>query len=180
MSEEARRLAELVERLLNISSAKEESANPVVVSVDDMISRAVALLAPVLAANNNRLDVKIEENCPLIAANTDMLLQVLFNLGSNANRHVKHSKIELKAAKAYTAPFVTFTMEDKGAGIPPHILDKVFERGVSGDNSSGLGLTICKEAIEAYGGHISIESKQGKGTTVNFTLPIYENPEASQ
>jgi len=177
VSEEAHRLAGLVERLLNISKAKEEAKIPVAVSVDDIISRAMALLTPVLAANNNRLDVSVEENCPPVAANTDMLLQVLFNLGTNANRHTKDSKIELKVAKTESIPFVSFTLSDKGSGIPSYILERIFERGVSGDNSSGLGLPICKEAVEAYGGNIHIESKRGKGTKVSFTLPIYEKHE---
>jgi len=53
----------------------------------------------------------------------------------------------------------------------------VFERGITGDGSSGLGLPICKDAVEAYGGSIQIESQQGEGTTVRFTLPVYNENE---
>jgi len=170
-------LAQLVERLLNISASSEDATTPLPIPVGDIISRAVAVLAPVLAANCNRLNVSVEENCPSVDANADMLLQVLFNLGGNANRHCKDSIIELKAESKER--FVTFTITDKGTGIPPNVLSKIFERGVSGDNSSGLGLPICKEAVEAYGGSMYIESKQGKGTVACFTLPIYEKQEES-
>jgi signal transduction histidine kinase len=178
ISEEAHRLAQLVERLLNISASSEDAAIPLPIPVGDIVSRAVAVLTPVLAANNNRLDINVEENPPLVAANADMLLQVLFNLGGNANRHCRNSVIELKVDNS--EGFVTFTITDKGTGIPPHVLSKIFERGVSGGNSSGLGLPICKEAVEAYGGSIRIESKQGKGTVAGFSLPIYEKQEETQ
>jgi signal transduction histidine kinase len=178
ISEEAHRLAQLVERLLKISESSDDAAIPLPISVGDIISRAVAVLTPVLAANRNRLDVNVDENCPPVAANADMLLQVLFNLGGNANRHCRDSIIDLKVEK--NEGFVTFTITDKGVGIPAHVLSRIFERGISGDNSSGLGLPICKEAVEAYGGSMRIESKQGKGTVAMFTLPIYENPEESR
>ena len=177
VSEEAHRLAQLVEKLLKVSESSEDAAIPLPISVGDIISRATAVLAPVLAANRNRLEVSVEEDMPPIAANADMLLQVLFNLGGNANRHCKDSVIELNVKRS--EDFVAFTVTDKGAGIPPHVLSKIFERGVSGDNSSGLGLPICKEAVEAYGGSIHIESKPGKGTTACFTLPIYEEREVN-
>jgi signal transduction histidine kinase len=65
-----------------------------------------------------------------------------------------------------------FTVSDDGEGIPPEILSRVFERGVSGSESSGLGLAICKEIVEAYGGEIGIDSETGLGTTARFTLPV--------
>jgi len=172
-SEEARRLATLVDRLLSLSAAKDSVDKPIRIDADDMLSRAQALLTPLLASNNNRLDIHKEKDCPPIAANPDMVLQVFFNLVGNANRHVSDSTVQINIEQD-GEDFILFTVKDSGTGIKPEILKRVFERGVSSDGSSGLGLPICKDAVEAYGGSITIQSQQGAGTTVRFTLPIYK------
>jgi signal transduction histidine kinase len=51
-------------------------------------------------------------------------------------------------------------------------LAHVFERGFSGKESSGYGLSICRTIVEAHGGTVNIESGQGKGTAVTFTIPV--------
>ncbi|MCL2378913.1 MAG: sensor histidine kinase [Defluviitaleaceae bacterium] len=175
-SEEARRLAALVDRLLSFSAAKDSVDKPIRIEADDMLSRVQALLTPLLASNSNRLDIHIEKDCPPIAANPDMVLQVFFNLVGNANRHVGSSTVRVNAERD-GEEFIQFTVKDSGTGIKPEILKRVFERGVSSDGSSGLGLPICKDAVEAYGGSIQIESRQGAGTTVRFTLPVYKENE---
>lgn len=68
-------------------------------------------------------------------------------------------------------------VEDKGDGIDPALLTRVFERGVSGDGGSGLGLSICKDVVEAHGGKIEVESEAGAGTRVSFTLPLSDKGE---
>ena len=128
ISDEAKRLALLVDKLLDVSAAKEGATGRVRVSVPDIMSRAVALCNPILAANGNRLDVQIEKDCPYILANPDMLIQILFNLANNANRHTKNGVFVITAQA--THDMVQFQVQDNGAGIPAHMLDKIFERGV--------------------------------------------------
>jgi len=184
IAQEAERLATLVDRLLGIAAAKgnETTKTPVA----DIISRVVALCDPVLAAKGNKLEIDIAQNCPDVSANSDMILQVFFNLTGNANRHVdtgiikisvypsKPQALTTKLQTSTTDPeMVVFSVEDIGTGIKPEILEKIFERGVSGDGSHGLGLPICKDAIESHGGTIDIQSELNKGTTVTFTLPVY-------
>ncbi|MCL2170082.1 MAG: sensor histidine kinase [Defluviitaleaceae bacterium] len=177
ISSEAQRLAHLADRLLDVTVARDSMETGVEVYVEDIFSRTLALCEPILVVNKNRLDIHIEKNCPSVRVVPDMLIQVLFNLIGNANRHVKGGTIRL-SAKAED-DMVFFVIADKGTGISPDILAKVFERGVSSDGSSGLGLSICKEAIESHGGTISVESEQGEagGTMVTFTLPIYASSE---
>jgi signal transduction histidine kinase len=69
-------------------------------------------------------------------------------------------------------------VEDTGVGIPAEHLPYVFERFRRGDPSRsratggfGLGLSICKAIVEAYDGHIEIESRDGAGTRVLVSLP---------
>lgn len=69
-------------------------------------------------------------------------------------------------------------MSDQGLGIPKDNLEKIFERFYRVDKArtrqmggTGLGLAIAKEMISAHGGDVWAKSKEGKGTTIVFTLP---------
>jgi len=70
-------------------------------------------------------------------------------------------------------------IKDQGIGIPADDIDKIFERFYRvGDDrvrlspGVGLGLSICKEIIEAHSGKVWIESKLNHGTSVFFSLPL--------
>ena len=67
---------------------------------------------------------------------------------------------------------------DNGIGISKQDLPRVFERfdrinetGVRGEAALGLGLPLTRQFLEAHGGHVELESKKGKGTTVTLTIP---------
>ena len=67
-------------------------------------------------------------------------------------------------------------MIDKGAGIPEDILGKVFEPffTTKGPNQgTGIGLAVCKQIMEQFGGTIGITSEAGLGTTVTLSLPAW-------
>jgi signal transduction histidine kinase len=68
---------------------------------------------------------------------------------------------------------ITITVKDNGSGIAPELLPHVFERGVT-KGGSGVGLFLCKTVVESHGGIIQIESEEGAGTAVTFTLPVYQ------
>ena len=75
---------------------------------------------------------------------------------------------------------VRFSVEDTGIGIAPEFLPRLFEKffRVPGQEqiSSGLGLTIAKEIVEAHGGAIEATSRPGKGTKFTFTVKAVEDP----
>ena len=130
-----------------------------------------------LERNGNGLTLEIPPSLPQIYGNADMLLHVLSNLLSNANRHTHGGKVNIKSV--VRDDMINVTVRDSGLGVKPELLPKVFERGVS-ESGSGLGLSICKTAIEAHKGTITIESEYGKGTAVTFTLPVYKPNEEEQ
>jgi len=119
---------------------------------------------------NNTLSVDVPVSLPLVYANADLIIQVLSNLLSNANRHTHDGEIIVRAVEGDGKVLVTVT--DNGDGISPALLPHVFERGVS-SGWSGYGLSISKNIIEALGGEISLTSEQGKGTSTMFILPFY-------
>ncbi|MCG6957212.1 MAG: sensor histidine kinase, partial [Gemmatimonadetes bacterium] len=73
---------------------------------------------------------------------------------------------------------VSVSVEDRGVGIPPDEVDKVFDRFHRGSGEvtrsirgSGLGLTLVKEIADAHGGTVDVTSRPGKGSTFRITLP---------
>ena len=89
--------------------------------------------------------------------------------------------VSLAAEKSGGKVIVSVT--DTGAGISSEELPFIFERFYRTDKSrsrstggAGLGLSIARSLVEAQGGRTWIESEVGKGTTIYFSLPVYEAP----
>jgi len=112
-----------------------------------------------------------------VLADPDRLSQVLDNLLDNAIRHSPAgSTITVSITESTNG--VECSVSDQGAGIPAEHLPYIFERFYRVDKSrnrkdggTGLGLAIARALIHAQGGHISAQSVEGKGTTINFWLP---------
>jgi len=124
----------------------------------------------------NVLKIDAKKNLPPIFGNADELMGVFTNLLTNANRHTKNGEINVHITQAQTGndlPHIAVTVKDNGTGISPKLLPYVFERGITGADSTGIGLAISKKTVETHGGEISVTSEPGKGTEVTFTIPIY-------
>jgi len=109
------------------------------------------------------LTTEIADNLPAVDLDPARIRQVISNLLSNAIRHTPSGGAVKVALNA-----ITLTVSDTGEGIPAELLPHVFERFVKGPNSkgSGLGLAIAHDIIEAHGGSIQVQNRQGGGTAV--------------
>jgi signal transduction histidine kinase len=105
----------------------------------------------------------------------DRIVQVLSNLLGNAMKFMPSGGTAILRVVRREAE-IEFLLSDSGPGIYPDQLPRVFERFWQVDSNTrrglGLGLYICKQLVEAHGGHIWVESEVGKGATCRFTLPI--------
>ena len=104
--------------------------------------------------------------------------QVLNNLVDNAIKF-SHPGSSVTVSCATESGRVHASVTDQGLGIPGGELHKLFTplgrtsaRGTAGELSTGLGLAIVRRIIEAHGGHISVESEVGKGSSFRFDLPM--------
>lgn len=104
---------------------------------------------------------------------------ILRNIWGNALKFTEHGSITLSARPK--GKIAHITLADTGIGISQEKLDAIFELsdtkssiGTFGEKGSGLGLTLCKTFANHNNGNISVESIEGKGTTVYLTLPIYQ------
>jgi signal transduction histidine kinase len=115
------------------------------------------------------------ETLPPIVADEARLYSAFYNLTHNAIPEVTpqglitiHGEID-SATKS-----VILTFKDTGKGMPPEIRDSLFTAGAVSrkGGGTGLGTKIIKEAIDAHGGRISVQSEPGRGTTFEIRLPI--------
>lgn len=181
-NDEIMRMARLTDSAIKMAAMQEHHDKMDLINAALLFTTGAEGYRSIIEKQGNELIINAQSNLPLIYGNVDRLLGVLSNLLTNANKHTKNGEIsvniEIKKELDKTR-FVSVTVKDNGAGITPEILPHVFERGISGSGSTGMGLAICKNIVEAHGGEIEIKSEAGKGTEVSFSLAIH-NEERTQ
>lgn len=175
---ESARLSRLASSLLVLARAqtREESPRPEAIPLR-------ALLEEVVLGLEASPGVELQVECPaetVAWTNRELLEHALLNLASNAARHTDRGRIRF-AASSDAAGSLTIEVEDTGAGIAPTEIDRLFDRFYRGPTEErrsgfGLGLPITKEAVEALGGRIEIDSVLGSGTTARILLPDTAGP----
>jgi signal transduction histidine kinase len=143
------------------------SPRSIVMDAVDSVSRTaqdrgVALLADV------------SDDLPDVWVDTTRIGHVFGNLLSNALKHTSAGGRIALTAEADDA-WVRFRVSDTGEGIPEAFLTRIFEPffrvpGRRNETGAGLGLAIVKEIVEAHGGTVGGESREGKGASFWFTL----------
>ncbi len=174
VKDEAARLGRMVSGMLSMLSMT-QSEKREKVSVPKIVDASVKSLKLMCEARGNAIQKNSEENLQSVFVDFDSFIRVLTNIITNSNEHTENGiiKIEVNSKQEY----VYITVSDNGKGIDKDLLDKVTVRGISGKESSGYGLYICKTIIEAHGGELKIESSQLSGTKVIFSIPVYAGQE---
>ncbi len=179
ISSEAERLSLMVGQVLEITRMEEGrmAMEPVCCHLDEIVHAAVTTHYPILNKNQNRLNIRIEGGLPDVYADPARISQVIVNLISNSVRFTSEGVITISAGRQDTQVLVC--VSDTGIGIAadriPYLFERYYKKEKSGggqDTGTGLGLFICKNIIELHDGIIWLESEEGKGTSVFFTLPI--------
>jgi signal transduction histidine kinase len=141
---------------------------------------------------NIRYEMSIPPDLDMIYGDERQLRQVFVNLLLNAQEFTddNNRKIEVTAKNTILdndnpfslkkGKYVHVSVIDNGKGIPPELLEKIFDPYFSTKNTVsqkglGLGLALCYSIVNKHEGHISIESKVQQGTTVNLYLPVFSN-----
>jgi len=113
-----------------------------------------------------------------VFADSNLIQTVIRNLVSNAVKFsIRGGTVNISAAITEYEN-VEISVKDMGIGMDQFMLENLFRidvrngrPGTEGEQSTGLGLLLCKEFIEKHGGHIRVESEVGKGTTFTFNIP---------
>jgi two-component system, OmpR family, sensor histidine kinase KdpD len=178
--QEADRLNRLVGNLLDITrlEAGAVQVNREPAEIEDVIGASLEELNGRLGGRP--VQVSVPRDLPLVPLDFKLMVQVLINLIDNAIKYSPpDSPIEVRATKQDHA--IEIQVADRGAGIPPADLKRVFDKfyrvqrpeSVTG---TGMGLSICRGIVEAHGGHIEAENRAGGGTIIRLTLPRLSLP----
>ena len=134
-------------------------------------------------AKSIELKLDLAATLPGVVMDPSRISQVVNNLIANAAKF-SHPQttitLKARAIREGSGEAVEISVADRGQGIPPDEVPKMFTafgrtsvRPTAGEKSTGLGLAIVKRMVEAHGGRIWVESKVGEGSTFAFTLPVH-------
>ncbi|MEE9615058.1 MAG: hybrid sensor histidine kinase/response regulator [Thermodesulfobacteriota bacterium] len=178
ISKESRRLTHLTNEILDIVriDSGQTQWHMDTVGISDVIQAGVKTVVPLVKEKGLSIKASVPPRLPPVWADRNRLLQVMLNLLSNAVKFTSDGKITVKARDM--GDNIQVSVADTGEGIYPEEREKVFDEFYRiGDDltgrpaGSGLGLSISKKIVEAHGGRIWVESRMGKGSTFNFTVP---------
>jgi two-component system sensor histidine kinase KdpD len=184
IDEETDRLTLMVSNLLDLSRIEGGALRPQKdwYDVDELVADVKTRLTSRIEAHP--LNIEVEPDLPLLQFDYVEIAQVLINLIENAAKYtLPGTPIMIGARRLPEA--VELSVHDDGPGIPAasqrHLFEKFYRApSATGAPGTGIGLTISKGLVEAHGGHISVESAPGEGTTFRFTLPLSTEAEGGR
>ena len=128
---------------------------------------------PIAGTASTRITNEVPDDL-VVFADAGLLRRVFQNLIANAIVYTPRGEVRIGAQEHAKDSAVECWVSDTGTGIPADLLDKVFAKGAGDpekEGSTGLGLAIVKTFVEAHEGTVRVESEEGHGTTIRFTLP---------
>ncbi len=143
-------------------------------AVDDLIAAALDCLGE---PAKQRVRVRVTKGLDRVPMDFPWALKALSHILDNAIRYSPaNSPISIRA-KA-NGHYVEITVADRGIGIAPEDLTRVFDKFYrvgrpEQANGTGVGLAICREVLAAHGGSIRADNRKGGGTVVTMTLPLH-------
>ncbi|MCA1585648.1 MAG: HAMP domain-containing histidine kinase [Acidobacteria bacterium] len=187
---EARRLAETVERVLQLAgiAAGRAGATSAPVAPSVLVAEALAACRPDLDASGMQLDVAIAPDLPLVVGDAPALKSALQNLLANALKYGRSGGWLRIAARATSGKraVVEFIVEDRGPGVAAADRTHIFEPFYRGRDAvaqqihgSGLGLNLVYRIAEAHGGSVSVSSEPGHGARFTLRLPAVQEVASS-
>jgi signal transduction histidine kinase len=169
---ETARAAGLLERFLFFARARAARSQPQ--RVEPIVRESVELVAPAAATAHVTTEVAVEPGLPEVRCDAEVLLQAFVNLGVNAVQAMEGGgRLTVRATKHDGDVWVEF--QDTGRGMDASVRDHIFEPFFTTKASgTGLGLAIVRQAAEANGGSVEVESAPGAGALFRVRLPAAE------
>ena len=185
INEETDRLNHFIEGMVELAriEAGELKLRPVWSEVSEIVQAALMRAKPLLG--NYRVNVLLENDLPLVRADSRLLSEVLYALLENVSKYVpEHTEVEI-SVKRTPGEMIEFAVADEGEGVPAHLRERIFDKffRVSdatkdgfGARGTGVGLAIAKGIVEAHQGRIHVTGNQKPGSTRGahfvFAVPI--------
>jgi two-component system sensor histidine kinase GlrK len=160
---------------------------PMPTDLASLIDRSIETVRLIAQKKRVHLETALASSLPLLSLDEGRIQQVLDNLLGNAVKFTPEGgTISVSATVAGDGNgqgrWVEVRVSDSGIGIPAEEVERIFERFYQSPShrgesarGTGLGLAIARHVVEAHGGRIWAENREGKGSTFVFTLPVDEN-----
>jgi two-component system sensor histidine kinase GlrK len=180
LSEESKRLIDLVNSLLDLSKMEAGMMTYTFEpgTVTPLIERATTEMIPLIEARKITLTTKVDEKLPVIKIDREKILQVLRNLVGNAVKFTPEGG-QVRVVARLVNRGVEVSVSDTGPGIKKENLTTIFEKFHQAPfkhsnpiKGTGLGLAIVNHVITAHGGRVWAESEPGQGSSLIFVLPV--------
>jgi len=188
---QAQQLSDLVEQILLFAATERNGHRYVfqMADVEEVIEAAIRNASPVIRNSGSKVEREIPPDLPQVVVDFRALTHCLQNLITNAIKYGGDSKwVGIRASTANGAnnpQEVRITISDKGMGIEPKDLERIFEpfyrtEGAASAqiHGSGLGLPLAKTMVEAMGGRLTVESVPQQGSAFTIHLPVKSQQEA--
>ncbi|NJN53586.1 MAG: GAF domain-containing protein [Anaerolineae bacterium] len=178
---ESDRLQKMVRQMLELAKmeAREFQRGAEPIQLNPLFEEILPQLADRASEKGLTFRQKIQPDLPAVLGSQDSYHLIIKNLVDNAIKFTLSGTVRVDAWNENGS--VLLRVQDEGIGIPEQAMPNLFgrffraqtavERGIAG---TGLGLYMVKEAVENYNGTITVNSKEGKGTTFTVRLPITE------
>ncbi len=181
MSKSARNLNRLIENLLQWSQIQKGaiSFTPAFFELKPLVDECIEMMQENAKIKGIDIYVNIPDKLE-VYVDSNIIKSVVRNLVSNSLKFTSDGGKVTLFTTADKYRNVTFSIRDNGIGMNKTMIDSLFmidthnnRKGTKDEPSTGLGLLLCREFVEMHGGRIWAESKEGEGSTFNFTIPCY-------
>jgi signal transduction histidine kinase len=174
--QQTQRLNTVIKNVRHATRLPEPHFEPV--TVPDLLNETLPLVEPLMQKSDIQLIVNVDENIPILHVDRYRVQTALFNLIQNALEAMSGGgKIIITASTLPQDHSVAIIVQDNGPGIPPELLERVFEPFFSthtDEGLRGLGLAIVQDIVKIHGGKIEIKSRPQEGTQIILYFPIIE------
>jgi signal transduction histidine kinase len=179
---EGSRLSETVARVLafaRIGSGKQEY-RPRPLSIAALVEKTLASYQLVLSEKGLAVETSVDEALPPVSADPDALELALRNLLDNAVKYGADGRwVAVRASASPDAREILLTVSDRGRGVGPKDVPRLFEPFFRGEDAStggvqgsGLGLAVVQHVARGHGGRVTVRSERGKGSDFTIHLPV--------
>jgi signal transduction histidine kinase len=181
----AARAEKITNGVLGLARSRDTDRAPV--DLGKLVDGSLALLEREMQKYRIQIQAQLEPTPPALVSAGE-IQQVLLNLLTNARQAMPRGGIiSIRVAPDLASGMVDLVIRDSGSGIPPERLPRIFDRfqstkhgpDATGKGGTGVGLSTCREIIEAHHGRIRVESNVGVGTAFTLKLPIAKLESAS-
>jgi signal transduction histidine kinase len=172
--EEIRRLNQIIEDFVGPARKRPAEFRPE--RLTDLLDRVVQLVQEEAESRGIRIQCEWED--PDIVAQVDSarMHQALFNLVKNALESIVGQGTVTISVRSRGTRRALVSIRDTGVGIPPEAIRRIFDfEYTTKEKGLGLGLPMAREIIQAHGWEIRVESRPGKGSSFEISIPIWEN-----